>query len=80
MFRLIHHLSHTKGWSVNDGIPDELTLVSYTTLDEAIVQIKKIGNTAFIAKSDIESAFRLLPVKKEDYHLLGFPVKRKIFF
>ena len=49
-------------------------------LDEAIVQIKRIGNGAFIAKSDIESAFRLLPVKKEDYHLLGFQWKGKYFF
>ena len=34
-FRLIHHLSYPKGTSVNDGIPDYLSTVSYATVDTA---------------------------------------------
>ena len=79
-FRLIHHLSYPKGTSVNDGIPDYLSTVSYATVDTAIKEIKKLGKGAFIAKSDIESAFRLLPVRKQDYHLLGFKWKDRYYY
>ena len=79
-FRLIHHLSYPHGSSVNDGIPIELTSVSYATLDDAIKEIRELGKGAFIAKSDIESAFRLIPIKKQDYHLLGFQWKDEFFF
>ena len=79
-FRLIHHLSYPHGSSVNDGIPNELTSMSYATLDDAINEIRELGKGAFIAKSDIESAFRLIPIKKQDYHLLGFQWKDEFFF
>lgn len=46
-FRLIHHLSYPDGASINDFIPDELCSVSYTTVDDAIKQIKKLGKTVY---------------------------------
>ena len=79
-FRLIHHLSFPKGASVNDGIPEDRSSVSYATLDEAIKEIRNLGKKAFIAKSDKESAFRLIPIRKEDYHLLGFQWKDQYYF
>ena len=48
--------------------------------DTAIKEIKKLGKGAFIAKSDIESAFNLLPVRKQDYHLLGFKWKDRYYY
>ena len=59
-FRLIHHLSYPEGKSVNDGISDFDSSVSYTTLSDAIAHIRSLGSRCFLAKSDIESAFRLL--------------------
>ena len=70
-FRLIHHLSHPKGESVNDSIPKENATVRYQSLDDAIRVITKLGPKTSMAKCDIESAFRLLPVSPMDYHLLG---------
>lgn len=70
-FRLIHHLSYPDGASINDFIPDELCSVSYTTVDDAITQIKKLGKSCLLAKTDIASAFRILPVHPDDHELLG---------
>ncbi|KAI8484564.1 hypothetical protein Bbelb_376710 [Branchiostoma belcheri] len=71
-FRLIHDLSYPPGFSVNSGIPSELSSVKYATIDNAIQHIKVLGRGCFLAKTDIEAAFRLIPVHPNDYHLLGF--------
>lgn len=73
-FRLIHHLSHPKGSSVNDGISKEDASVSYVSFDRAVMLVREAGAGALLAKSDIESAFRLLPVHPDCHHLLGFQV------
>lgn len=39
-FRIIHHLSFSKGGSLNDDINGELCLVSYVTFEEAIIKIR----------------------------------------
>ncbi|KAM3936673.1 uncharacterized protein RB166_018270 [Leptodactylus fuscus] len=70
-YRLIHHLSFPPGESVNDGIPKEESAVSYVSFDRAVSLVVKAGRGALLAKSDIESAFRLLPVHPNCYHLLG---------
>ena len=70
-FRLIHHLSYPKGSSVNDSIPKGASTVSYQSIDDAVKILIGLGPSAFLAKCDIESAFRLLPVNPSDYHLLG---------
>ncbi|CAJ0965330.1 unnamed protein product [Ranitomeya imitator] len=70
-FRLIHHLLHPKGFSVNDGIVPEEASVSYASFDHALIILRKAGPGAWMAKSDIASAFRLLPVHPDCYHFLG---------
>ncbi|KAM9324440.1 uncharacterized protein PAF06_000477 [Gastrophryne carolinensis] len=70
-FRLIHHLSFPKGASVNDGIDKELSSVSYTSFDFALGLVREAGPGARMAKTDIESAFRLLPVHPDSLYLLG---------
>ncbi|XP_067323909.1 uncharacterized protein [Anolis sagrei] len=71
-YRLIHHLSYPKGDSVNDAIPDEQCSVSYTSFDAAVRLLRQYGTGAELAKCDIKSAFRLLPVHPADFELLGF--------
>ena len=61
-FRLIHHLSYPKGSSVNDFIPEESSSVQYATINDAISILKKLGTCCFLAKTDIKSAFRIIPV------------------
>ena len=79
-FRLIHHLSHLEGHSVNDGIPPEHCSVQYASVDDAIELVRKDGRGADMAKADIESAFRLLPVHPESFHLLGFQLDGEFYF
>lgn len=71
-YRLIHHLSYPKGSSVNDAIAPELCSVRYASMDHALSIIRSCGPGALMAKCDIQSAFRLLPVHPEDFCLLGF--------
>jgi len=70
-FRLIHHLSYPKGFSINDGIDPEYTRVTYATIEDAIRYIKKLGPGCFLAKTDIKSAFRIIPIHPSEYYLLG---------
>lgn len=70
-FWLIHHLSYPKGDSVNDGISKDEASVSYVSFYRAVVLVRDAGPGTLLAKSDIESAFRLLPVHPDCFHLLG---------
>lgn len=70
-FSLIHHRSHPKGASVIDDIPKESSSVSYVSFDRAVDLLRSAGQGALLAKSDIESGFRLLPIHPDCYHLLG---------
>ena len=79
-FRLIHHLSYPEGISVNDGISDNDSSVEYAKLSDAIRHIKSIGSACYLAKSDIESPFRLLPVHPEDHHLLGIRWENQYYY
>ena len=79
-FRLIHHLSYPAGSSVNDGIPKELATVKYATIDDAIRLIKSLGKGCFLAKTDIKSAFRIIPVSPHDFPLLGMEWQGKFYF
>ena len=73
-FRLIQHLSWPYGQSVNDGISDEAACVKYSSFDEAVQCIAISGKSTLLAKADVKSAFRLLPVRREDFNLLGIHV------
>ena len=81
-FRLIHHLSYPRasGLSVNDGIPKEYTAVSYAGIENAVALIKKLGHGCFMAKTDIKSAFRILPVHCLDHTLLGFSWEGQYYY
>ena len=69
-WRLIIDLSHPVNCSVNGGIPKELCSLTYITVDSAIQHIQRVGQGTLLAKIDIKSAFRLLPVHPADRHLL----------
>ena len=79
-FRVIHHLSYPEGSSVNDGIPKSESSVKYASIGQAINHIVSSGPRCFLAKSDIQSAFRIIPISPSDYHLLGFKWKEQIYF
>ena len=65
------HLSHPPGSSVNNGIDNAHFLLRYSTVNNAIDSIMRLGRGALMAKIDVKSAFRLCPVHPSDHHLLG---------
>jgi len=78
-WRLIIDLSHPTGHSINDGIPKDLCSLTYITVDTAIEHIQHLGKGTLLAKIDIKSAFRLLPVHPSDRHLLVMEWDRKFY-
>lgn len=70
-FRLIMDLSAPAGHSVNDGIPPELCLLSYASVDEAACLLRHYGVGTLMAKLDLRSAYRMVPVHPHDQWLLG---------
>ena len=61
-WRLITNLSYPDGGSVNDGIDTEWSSLAYTTVDRVAETAVGLGRGALLAKVDIESAYRLIPV------------------
>ena len=70
-WRLITDLSYPEGASVNDGIPPELCSLKYTSVEAVAAMAQRRGKRALLAKLDIRSAYRLIPVNPQDRHLLG---------
>ena len=52
--------------SINSAISKDDFALQYVTIDHAIEGIKHAGQGCFLAKTDIESAFRLIPVHPDD--------------
>ena len=79
-YRLIHHLSFPEGSSVNDFIPDCCATVRYASIRDASKSIKCIGRGCFMAKTDIKSAFRIIPIHPADHSLLGMKWDHMYYF
>ncbi len=72
--RVIHDLSYPAGDSINDHIdPDKFTL-QYVTVDDAAKMCAQFPE-AWMAKSDLASAFLHVLVKPQYWHQLGFKWK-----
>ena len=72
LFRIILDLSSPRGCSVNEGISREEFSVKYTSFDDAVALVRSLGQGAFMAKLDIKHAFRLCPVRPDQWGLLGY--------
>ena len=79
-FRLIHNLSFPSENSVNDFINKELCTVKYSSIDDAVRMIYKLGKNSLLAKCDIKSVFRLLRLSPGDFDLMGFKFKDQYYF
>ena len=81
-FRTIFHLSYPKGGdSINSFINKDDFSLTYVTIDKAIKHIQLLGPAmVYLAKTDIESAFRLFPVHPADWELLGMQWKGQYYY
>ena len=71
-YRLIMDLSHPEGDSINTYIPKDGSLVSYKPFDLALWLIRKQGRGCYMAKANLDSASRNLPICKKSLRYLGF--------
>lgn len=78
----IFHLSYPKNssTSINANIPIEDYTLQYVTIDNAIYLLLSLGKGAFMSKTDIQSAFRIIPIHPHDWELLGMQWKGLYFF
>ena len=77
--RIIHHLSFPRdGDSVNAHVAK--LEVQLNALERAIQNLKVCGRGAYMAKVDIESAYRCIPVSPEDWPLQGMTWGGSVFF
>ena len=70
--RLIMDLSQPVGASVNDFIDKEEFPCKYTPFDEATRLVRQVGRGCLLTKVDINHAYRLLPVRPDDWPLLVY--------
>ena len=78
-WRMIMHLSAPLSSSINDGISKEDFTLRYSTVDDAVRIIRKLGPKTLLAKIDIKSAFRTIPVRLQDRELLGIYWQHKYY-
>lgn len=77
--RVIHHLSYPRGGdSINRDIePMECRLSSF---DAGAALVAKAGRGALMTKIDVKSAYRCLPIRPQDWHLLGMKWRGKFYY
>jgi len=69
--RVIHDLSWPPGLSINDHIDINDFHISYMSVDDVTSHIQQLGIGTLLAKLDLEDAFKHIPVRPEDWPLLG---------
>ena len=79
-FRIIQQLSYPHGTSANDNIPDAHSSVHYASISDAIAVLKSLGAGCFLAKTDIESAFRIIPIHPSNFPLFGMTWDNQFYF
>lgn len=70
-WRLIVDMSAPEGASVNDGVRESVCSLTYVTVADAVQSITQLGQGALLAKVDIKSAYRNVPIHPEDRWLMG---------
>lgn len=78
-WRLILDLSSPTGHSVNDGIPKDPFSLQYISVDDAIRALVELGPGALMAKFDVESAYRNIPIHRSDRYLLGMKWQNQFY-
>jgi hypothetical protein len=78
--RLINHLSWPEGSSVNDGIPDSEGKIRYEGFESALQLVRTFGQGTLLAKLDLQDAFRHIPVRPQDWPLLGFHWESQFYY
>ena len=79
-WRMILHLSAPFGSSINDFISKESFSLQYFSMDDAVWFLVSLGPGTRMAKADLKSAFRMVPVLPQDWELLGMRWQGAYYF
>ncbi len=79
-WRLLTDLLYSHGHSVNEGIDSTLCSLQYTTVDQMARVVAYLGTGAMLAKVDIESEYRLIPVHPQDRPLQAMPIRGEYLY
>jgi hypothetical protein len=77
-YRVIHHLSHPHGRSINTYTADWPCHLA--RLDDALNIVRRLGRGCCMAKMDVKSAYRIIPVRPADWSILGIYWQQRFFF
>jgi hypothetical protein len=77
-FRIIHHLSHPHGRSINSSTADWPCVLA--GFDTAVRMVRRLGRGCFLAKLDVKAAYRCIPIRPADWPLLGMQWRGVYFF
>ena len=77
--RMIMHLSFPYGTSVNDFIDPEKASTQYQHFDHVIQLVVQQGQFCWIAKGDVQSAFRIAPIIFKHIKCLGIKFEGQYF-
>jgi len=77
--RVIHHLSFPRG---GDSINASTAEIHHSlgTFDQATAYMIELGPGCWLIKLDVEAAYKQIPVRPEDWPLLGFKWKGKWYY
>ena len=64
---------------MNASISEELSSISYASVDDAVQGILKLGMGTKLVKVDLQNAYRIIPVHPHDQHLLAVQWEGQIF-
>ena len=67
----IYHLSVPYGSSINDSINLQDYTLSYCSVDNPFAIVCVLGRGTLMAKIDLKNVLRLIPVRPQDWNLLG---------
>ena len=77
--RMITHLSFPHRDSINSHMDPQDTKTQYQSFDCALHLVAKMGKAAYMSKGDVKSAFRIIPIRKQDWHLLGIKINDNFY-
>ena len=70
-WRMNLHLSAPAGRSINDFIPRDTFSLQYVSVDDTVRMLICLGRGTRMAKVDLKSAFRMVPIDPLDWELLS---------
>ena len=77
--RVIHDLSFPRGGdSINAGVAD--VYLPLSSFGHVVRAVRMLGPGCFLIKLDVEAAYKQVPVRPQDWHLLGFMFEGKFYY